>query len=101
MRIMIIESTTSVEEVGTVEMLMLARNQLKIIDEGYQGLELETPEWIAEKQLAVAQEITSRVRADLMRQLKMAKARRSAEAPKEEKLAKLDAKIDMLEKMLQ
>lgn len=101
MRIMIIESTTSVEEVGTVEMLMLARNQLKIIDEGYQGLELETPEWIAEKQLAVAQEITSRVRADLMRQLKMAKVRRSAEAPKEEKLAKLDAKIDMLEKMLQ
>lgn len=101
MRIIIIESTTTVEDVDTVEALILARNQLKVIDGGYQELGLETPEWIAEKQLEVAQEITTRVRSELLRRLKMAKARRAAEAPKEEKLGKLDATIADLEKRLQ
>lgn len=100
MRIMIVESTTPVEDVGTVEMLLLAKSQLKIIDEGYQELGLETPEWISEKQLEVAREITSRVRAELTRQLKGYKARRAAEAPKEERLSFLDTKITELEKKL-
>ncbi len=100
MRIMIIESTTPVDEVVGVETLMLARNQLKVIDDGYQELGLETPEWIAGKQLEVAKEITSRVEAELRRQLKMAKARRAAEAPKEEKIEKLDVTIVDLEKRL-
>jgi hypothetical protein len=100
MRVIIVESTTPVEDVGTVEMLLLAKNQLKVIDEGYQELGLQTPEWVSQKQLDVAQEITSRVRAELTRQLKTYKARRAAEAPKEERLAFLDTKITELEKKL-
>ena len=100
MRIMIIESTTPVEDVGTVEMLLLAKNQLKILDDGYQELGLEAPEWISEKQLEVIKEITSRVRAELTRQLKTLQARRAAEAPKEERLAFLDTKITELKKKL-
>ncbi len=101
MRIMIIESTTSVEEVGTVEALMLARYQLQVIDKGYQELGLETPEWVSDKMLDVEREITFRVKSELQRRLKTSKARRSALATADEKRATLDTEIAELEKRLQ
>ncbi len=101
MRIMIIESTTSVEEVGTVEALMLARYQLQVIDKGYQELGLETPEWVSDKMLDVEREITFRVKSELQRRLKTSKARRSALATADEKRSSLDTEIAELEKRLQ
>jgi len=101
MRIMIIESTTPVEDVGSVETLMLARNQLKVIDDGFQELQLETPEWVSEKQLEVNREITFRVKAELQRRLKTARARRVAASTMDEKRQKLDVEIEGLEKQLQ
>lgn len=101
MRIMIIEETTSVEEVGTVEVLMLAKSQLKVIDEGYQELGLATPEWVSDKALEVEREITSRVKAELQLRLKRSRARRAALATADEKRQSLDAEIVELEKRLQ
>lgn len=101
MRVLIIESNTPAEDVGTVEMLLLAKNQLKVIDDGYQELGLGTPEWVSEKQLEVTQEITSRVRAELQRKLKTARGRRTALATADEKRVRLDTEIAELEKKLQ
>ncbi len=101
MRIMIIESTTPVEDLGTVEALMLARYQLQVIDKGYQELGLETPEWVSDKMLDVEREITFRVKSELQRRLKTSKARRSALATADEKRSSLDADIAELEKRLQ
>ena len=100
MRITIIESTTPVEDLETVEILLLAKNQLKVIDNGYEELGLETPEWISEKQLEVTQEITFRVKAELQRRLKTSRARRAALATTDEKRERLDQEITELEKKL-
>lgn len=101
MRIMIIESTTSIEDMADIEMMMLARNQLKIIDDGYQELHIETPEWVSEKQIEVSREIAFRVKSELQRQLKTKRARRAALATADEKRQSLDTDITELEKQLE
>ena len=101
MKILIIDVESNVEEIGTVHELFLARNQLWVIDQGYQDLGLPTPEWIADRQLDVDREITLRVKSDLQRRLKAAKARRSALGTAEEKRNILDDEIKELEKTLQ
>jgi len=100
MRVIIVTEGTAVEEMGAIEDLILARNQLKIIDEGYQELGFQPPEWIAEKQLQVSQEINLRTKAELLRRLKTARARRSALATMDEKRKNLDTEIAELEKKL-
>jgi hypothetical protein len=99
MRILIIDQAQVVESFQ-VEELMLAREQFKLIDSGYQELKLPTPEWIMDKLGEINREITLRVRADLERQLKNAKARRAALATADEKRQLLDAQITALEETL-
>ena len=100
MRIRIIDVSLVLEDVETVEDLFLVKRDLNTMDAGFQELGLDTPEWISEKQLAVGAEITSRVRAELQRQLKTSRARRSNLATADEKRLLLDSKIADLEKKL-
>lgn len=83
-----------------VEDLLMVSNDLKAIDQGYQDLGLETPEWVTDKLGEVAREVTIRIRSDLQRQLRAAKARREALATRDEKREKLDAQIAALEKQV-
>ena len=64
--------------------LVLAKDALITLDRGYQELGVDTPEWITDKLAAVSNEIVSRNRAELQRQLRAAKARRAALSTREE-----------------
>lgn len=95
-KILIVLETTDVENVK-LEELMLAKFQLQTVDAGYQELKLETPEWILTKLDEVGHEINSRVRNELMRRLKAARARRANLLTADEKRALLDMEIADLE----
>lgn|SRR5574343_412782 len=84
----------------TVEDLILAKSDLSIIDSGFQTMNMESPEWVTNKLSDVSGEITNRVRADLQKQLRAAKARREALATPDEKRKALEARIEALEKQL-
>ncbi len=100
MRLMIVVENTAVENVQTVEELMLAQQQLKTIDAGYQELGIETPEWVVDKMTEVGHEITMRGKGELARKLRAAKARRSALRTADEKRKDLDGEIEELEQKL-
>ncbi len=89
-----------VEEVPNVEELILAKAQLKTMDDGYQDLKLETPEWILDKLAETSREINNRVQGELQRRLRNAKARRSALRTADEKRKDLDDEIAALESKL-
>lgn len=99
-KIIIVNENTNAENFSTVEELMLAEDQLKTLDARYQELKLQTPEWITDKLAEVNHEITSRVRSELMKNLRAAKARRSALRTADEKRADLDEEIKELEAKL-
>lgn len=99
-KVLIVLENTDVENVSSVEELILAQNQLKIIDAGYQELGVDTPEWVLDKLSAVSHEITMRVRNELARQLRAAKARRDSLRTRDEKRQDLDARIAELENKL-
>ena len=99
-RIMIVFERTVAEEVSTTEELMIAQNQLKVIDQGYQDLKLDTPDWVMDKLTEFGHEINSRVRSELQRRLRTAKARRSALRTADEKRKDLEAEIAELEQKL-
>ena len=99
-RLLIVLQTTDIEEMGSVEELILAQNQLKIIDAGFQELKLEPPDWVLEKLSETGHEINMRVKGELMKRLKSAKARRSALRTADEKRKDLDAEIAELESKL-
>ena len=101
MRLIIIEADTDLQNVGKVEELILAKAQLKTIDEGYQELQLPTPDWVTDKLMETSQEISMRVKAELQRKLREMKARRSALRTADEKRKDLDTGIEELEKLLQ
>ncbi len=82
---------------ATMEDLYLAKGALKMIDQGYQDDQIETPEWVVDNLTAIGAEITNRNRAELQRRLKAAKARRSAIATPDEKRTRLDQEIEALE----
>jgi hypothetical protein len=90
----------NVEDVTTVEELILAQSQLKMIDEGYQELKLDTPDWVLDKMSETGREIDNRVRGELMRRLRNAEARRSALRTQTEKRKDADAEIADLKKRL-
>jgi hypothetical protein len=96
-QILVVLSGTDLEEVDSVEELILAQNQLKIIDQGYQDLKLSTPDWVLDKLGETGHEIDSRIRSELARRLKNAKSRRSALRSADEKRKDLDAEIAVLE----
>jgi hypothetical protein len=100
-RILIAVQSTDMEDINSVEELLLAQNQLKIIDQGYQELKLNTPEWVLDKLSETGREIDMRVRGELARRLKNAKARRSALRTADEKRKDLDAEILELENKLE
>ena len=99
-RMTIILENLEAEELSSVDELLLAKNQLQVIDAGYQEFKLPTPEWVIDKLTSVTGEITNRIRAELQRRLRASKARRSSLRTAEEKRAGLDAEIAELENML-
>jgi hypothetical protein len=99
-RILIVLERTDVEEIGTVEELILGQNQLRVIDQGYQDLKLSTPEWVIDKLTQTTKEIDNRVQGELQRRLRAAKARRSALRTADEKRKDADAEIEELEARL-
>jgi hypothetical protein len=97
MRILTITIDMDVEKVGTIEDLILAQAQLRTMDIGFQELQLETPEWITAKLSEVGHEINMRIKGELLRRLRQAKARRSALRTADEKRGDLDREIAELE----
>lgn len=85
---------------SSVEDMMLAKSQLATVDAGYQELGLPTPEWVIDKLSAVTSGITAKVRAELTRRLRAAKARREGLRTSEEKRKGLESEIEMLEDKL-
>lgn len=83
-----------------LEDLILAKVDLRNLDAGCQEAGVETPEWVVDKLSLVTSEITNRNRVELQRQLKTAKARRSALATMDEKRKAMDATIAGLEAKL-
>jgi hypothetical protein len=78
--------------------LILAQNSLKVLDQGYQGMNVETPEWITDKTILVSDEIQKRLRSERAKKLKTLKARRAQLATPDEKRNLLDQEIAALEK---
>ncbi len=100
-RVIIVNIDTVVEDCAQVEDLMILDHQLKVLDESYQGLGLETPEWIVDKLAETGREVNLRVRSELQRRLKTAQARRAALATVSEKRDILDAQIKDIEGRLE
>lgn len=96
-RILIVLQQTDPEEVGSVEELLLAKAQLVIVDQGYQDMHLETPDWVLDKLNEVEAEIKNRVKSELIKRLRTAKARRSALRTADEKRRDLETEISQLE----
>ena len=88
------------EEFNSIEDLMVAKSQLRVIAEGYQELGMEAPEWAINKINSFTREITSRARAQLEGILRSKRARRAALATREELREKLDSEISDLENRL-
>lgn len=99
-RILVIIQNMDVEQVATVEELIVGKAQLETVDGGYQALGIETPEWVIDKLGETDREINSRVRGELQRRLRAAKARRAALRTREEQRSGLDSEIAELEKKL-
>ena len=76
-----------------VEELLLGKNQLKVIDDGFQELKVDTPEWVIDRMAAMTSEINGRVKATLQKRLRAAKSRRAALRTADEKRNALDAEI--------
>jgi len=97
MRVLTITIDVDVEKIGSIEELILIQSQLRTIDNGFQELKTDTPEWVTDKISEVDHEINTRMRGELMRRLRQAKARRSALRTADEKRGDLDREITELE----
>lgn len=97
MRVLTITVDVEVEKIGTIEELILLQAQLRTIDNGFQEFQLDTPEWVTDKIMEVSHEINTRIKGELMRRLRQAKARRSALRTADEKRGDLDREISELE----
>ena len=87
-------------EETNLESLMILKNQLKIVDDGYQELNIDTPEWVLDKLLAATSEINTRTRAELQRQLRAEEARVAALTPRDERLKDAKARVEALKAKL-
>lgn len=66
----------------------------------YEFREMEVPEWIGDRLTLLNSEIRTRRHDELTRALREKKIRRQQMAPREERVAQLDADIERLEKQL-
>lgn len=89
------------EDLEHVEELILLKEQLRVIDAGYQDMRLQTPEWVIDKMTKADREMKMRVQGELQRRLKAAKARRAALRTADEKRRDLDTEIKDLEGSIQ
>lgn len=96
-RVMIVVEGTDLEQIDTVADLLLIKSQLRVVDDGFQELKVETPEWITDKLAEVNSEVNTRLKGELLRRLRAAKARRSALRTDTEKREELDQQIAELE----
>ena len=88
------------EAIDTVEELMLAQNQLRVMDNGYQERDLDTPDWIIDQLANITREITIRMRGELERKLKIAEARALGLRTRKEVKADTEDEIKKLRKQL-
>lgn len=101
MKAYIITMTTDVkEDIGTVEELMICKDQLRAIYMGYQEMNLDPPDWVIEKQAEINTEINLRVRSELQRKLREKRARLQALTPRAEMRKNLEAEVQELEDKL-
>jgi hypothetical protein len=84
-------SNTSLDE------LIGARAELKILATNYDDLSLSIPEWIGSKLDEIETEIKSQVRSERLATLQKLKSRRSALMTADEKRQSIDAEILALE----
>jgi hypothetical protein len=84
----------------SIEDLILGKSALSILDQGFQDAGVPTPEWVIIQLETVTDMIFKLVSASLKKQLREAKARRSALATADEKRQNLDTVIAELEKKL-
>lgn len=92
--------TRDLDELDTVEELMLVEANLESIDMGYQDRSLETPEWVIDRMALIRKEIDIRLETELRKRLRLAKIRRDGLKTRSEKRKDLDAEIKDLEEKL-
>jgi len=79
--------------------LILAQESLRVLDTGYQGLGIDTPEWITDLAYMVNREIVEN-EANLRKQLRLMEQRRAALATPAEQREQLDQSIANLKAKL-
>jgi len=87
-------------EAADINDLYLARGVLRMIDQGYQEEQIESPEYIVDKLNLISTEIRSRNKAELQKRLKLAKNRMETLQTRDERKSKLEAEIAKLEEKL-
>ena len=92
----------TIEEIenATVPELLLSKQDLVMIDQGYQDLGIDTPTEILDKIGDITGEINKKVKDELRRKLKDAEVRYAAIAPLSEKRKALSNTIADLKKKL-
>jgi len=80
--------------------LILAQESLRVLDTGYQGLGIDTPEWITDLAYMVNREIVAKNEANLRKQLRLMEQRRAALATPAEQREQLDQSIANLKAKL-
>ena len=87
-------------EAADINDLYLARGVLRMIDQGYQEEQIESPEYIVDKLNLISTEIRSRNKAELQKRLKLAKNRMETLQTRDERKSKLETEIAKLEEKL-
>jgi hypothetical protein len=100
MQHLIVIQSTDVDTIDDTPTLFLAQAQLQTIDAGYQDRGLQTPEWVMDKMQAVSREIDTRLKGELMRQLRASEARLAALRTRSEIRRDEQARVDALRERL-
>ena len=99
MRNLIISEVTNLENIS-LEELILGKTQLKTLEDGFNELKVDAPDWLFIQSSAVVSEINRRTKDELLRRLKAAKARQANLMSRSEIRKSVDAEIAELEARL-
>ena len=100
MKILVFLQNAELETIANLDELILAQNHIEGLQAGYLKRSLPVPEWIAERLDEINREINERIKGDVKRRLKLAKAKREGLKTTAEKRADADAEIAALERQL-
>ena len=85
---------------ASIEELIMNKQALRLLNQGYQEEGIETPERILDKISEIEKAISFRVEDDRRKELRKLKLRYEAEAPKEERRTAMKTQIEALEAKL-